>query len=109
MSHTTLFALYVVVQLCGVAIIVYSTHAQRSGWPMGTLYLSSASPIKILAIAAIAFSLIGSFIQLGWLYALGVLVIGFVFNWPVVRLLGPSAQAVCPVAAVVAAAVIIFV
>lgn len=109
MSHTTLFALYTVVQLCGVAIIVYSTHAQQSGWPMGTLYLSASSPIKLFAMAAIAFSLIGSLVQLGWLYALSVLVIGFLLNWPVVRLLGPSAQVICPITAVVSAVAIIFV
>lgn len=71
-------------------------------------YANAGSPIKLFAMAAIAFSVIGSFIQLGWLYALGVLVIGFIFNWPVVRILGPSAQVVCPIVATIAAAVIVF-
>lgn len=110
MSDTVLTLLYLAEHLSGVSIIVYRMYALPRGWPMGEMYAtpSGASLMNVVGLAAVLHSLIGSFIQLGWLYALGMLAAGFFFNKLVLQLIGPSAQIVCPVVALVSAGVIIF-
>lgn len=110
MTTTGLFFVYLVEHYCGVAIITYRINAMRHNWQMGLWYSEphGASPVKLLGLAAILHSAIGSWMQLGWESALGIVALVFVFNYPVSSILGWRAQVLCPIAAVACAGAAIY-
>ena len=75
MTNIELF--FLLLYTSGVTIISYSSYARKRGWPVGKMFDSDSSIIKIIGMLAIFGSAIAAFFFIKWYLVL----IGLVGGW----------------------------
>lgn len=74
---TTLEWFFLLLFTAGITIISYKGYAVRKGWPIGNMYYSDSSILKIIGILSMASSLIIAFFYIKWYFVIG----GAILSW----------------------------
>ncbi|NLK93431.1 MAG: hypothetical protein GX273_10035 [Bacteroidales bacterium] len=74
---TNLELFFLTMYTSGVTIISYKGYAHKKGWPIGTMFESDSSIIKIIGLLAIFGSAISAFFFIKWYMVL----IGLIGGW----------------------------
>lgn len=74
---TNLHIFFLLLCTTGMTIISYKNYAFKSGWPIGTMFVSDSSIVKIIGLLSIVGSFIVSFFFIKWY----IVLIGLLISW----------------------------
>lgn len=89
---TNLDVFFLMLYTAGVTIISYKGYAYKKGWPIGTLFESDNSIIKVIGLLAIFGSAVASFFYIKWYVVLLGLVIGWLLSGAISAILRKHTQ-----------------
>lgn len=74
---TTLECFFLTLFTAGITIISYKGYAVQKGWPIGSMYYSDSSILKIIAMLSMLSSFIIAFFYIKWYFVVG----GSLVSW----------------------------
>jgi len=73
-------------------IIAYNRMAWQKGWPVGNMYISDGSPLKIVALLSVVSAFVTAFFFAPWYYVLIAVLISWFTGTMLTQLLGVATQ-----------------
>ena len=92
---TNLDFFFLTLYTSGVTIISYKNYAIQRGWPMGSMFASDSSILKIIGLLSIFGSAITAFFFIKWSFVLAGLVGGWLISGLISALFTKNTQYLC--------------